>query len=164
MKIASLSEIKKELNRLTNLELLGILLDLAKFSADNKKYLFFKLYERDNPGIFLEMVQEELAEAFHNANTNNYYYTKKSAQSIRKTLNKYLKLTKDKTQQIDLIVYFCELMLEFNFLNFGHPVIENIYYAQLGKIDKLVAGLHEDLQFDYQEKIVELREKVSEVR
>lgn len=157
MKIGSLADIKKELAFLDTKELSVLLLDLAKFSTDNKSFLYFKLFERENPRLFVEFVQEEIDLEFQKSNTRNYHFAKKSAQSIRRKLNKRLKLTKDKETLVELIIYFCEKLRQYGFLDFRHPVIDNLYKVQVGKIEKLVSGLHEDLQYDYTEKILELR-------
>jgi hypothetical protein len=149
MKIPSLAEIKKELSNLNDQELKNLIIDLSKFSRDNKAYLFFKLFERDNPQIFVEMVQEELELEFSKYSTSNIHTAKKSAQAIRRKLNKNLKLTKDVTAQIELIAFFCKNMRAYGYLSFRHPVIENLYRIQVGKIETLVKKLHEDLQYDY---------------
>lgn len=157
MKIASLAEIKKELAHLSEIELKNLIIDLSKFSTENKSYLFFKLYERDNPGLYVEMVKEEIEMEFVKANTRHYHFAKKSIQAIRRKLNKYLKLSKDKTAQIELILFFCEKMRLYGFLQFNHPVINNLYSIQIGKVEKLISGLHEDLQYDYEFQIEELK-------
>jgi hypothetical protein len=160
MQLPSLAAIKKELNNLDSKELTDIIIELSKFTRDNKAYLYFKLFERDNPRLFVEMVQEELETEFQKANTKHYYVAKKSAQAIRRKLNKNLKLTKDKIIQIELISYFCVKLKAYGYLDFHHPVIDNLYNVQVGKIEKLVSGLHEDLQYDYQEMIQQLRSQV----
>lgn len=157
MKIASLAEIKKELAFLNEKELRDLILDLSKFSKDNKAYLFFKLFERENPRLFVEMAKEELEAEFVKANTKHYHFAKKSAQAIRRKLNKILKLTKDKTAQIELILFFCENMKLHGYLDFHHPVIENLYTIQIRRIEKLISVLHEDLQYDYQIQVEEIK-------
>jgi hypothetical protein len=160
MEIASLAQIKKELQLLSQKELIAVIADLAKFSTDNKLFLYFQLYGRDSPELFKEMVQQELVNEFLMANTRNYHYAKKSAQAIRRKLNKFLKFTRDKPTQIELIAFFCEMIYEYGYLAFGHPVIENLYQLQLGKIEKLLSQFHEDLQYDYQLKVEELKGKL----
>jgi DNA-directed RNA polymerase specialized sigma54-like protein len=150
MKIASLAELKKELKYLSEKELQEIILDLGRFSRENKAYLFFKLFEKENPRIFVEMVKEELEHEFQNANTRNFHFAKKSAQTIRKKLNKQLKLSKDKTTQIELIIFFCQNLKDYGYLQYHHPVITNLFDIQMGKAQKLIEKLHEDLQYDYQ--------------
>lgn len=157
MKIASLAELKKELKYLNEKELQDIIIDLSKFSRDNKAYLFFKLFEKENPRIFVEMVKEELELEFQNANTRNYHFAKKSAQSIRRKLNKNLKLSKDKTAQIELIIFFCQNLKGYGYLQYHHPVITNLFDIQIGKAQKLIEKLHEDLQYDYQLILDELK-------
>jgi DNA repair photolyase len=158
LKVASLAEIKKELNQLNEKELIDLVLELSKFSRDNKAYLFFKLSEKDNPRLYVEMVQEELELEFQKANVRNYHYAKKAAQSIRRKMNKSLKLSKDKTAQIEIIAYFCRQIKAHGFLKHRHPVIQNLYEIQIRKIEKLIGGLHEDLQYDYQQLFEELNE------
>lgn len=157
MKIASLAEIKKELQHLSPKELIEVITDLSKFSTDNKLFLYFKLYGREQPDLFAEMVQEELINDFRNGNQRNAHYAKKSAQAVRRKLNKYLKFTKDKPTQIDLISFFCEMLYEYGYLMYRHPVIENLYLLQVGKVERLIGQMHEDLQFDYRDKVRELQ-------
>ncbi|TVP50180.1 MAG: hypothetical protein EA341_08045 [Mongoliibacter sp.] len=156
MQIPSLAALKKELNFLSEKELIETVLELAKFNRDNKAFLYFKLFERGNPRIFIEMVKDDLDISFMDANTRNYHVAKKSAQAIRRKLNKNLKLSKDKTAHIELIIHFCKQMKVYGFLEYRHPVIENLYKIQIGKVEKLIAGLHEDLQYDYQLILEEL--------
>jgi hypothetical protein len=157
MQLPSLAQIKKELKTLDEMELIDVIVDLSKFTRDNKAYLYFRLFEKDNPRLFIEMVEGELEWQFQNANIKNYFTAKKSAQAIRRKLNKNLKLTKDKTAQIELIAFFCEKISAYGYLKYHHPVIENLYQAQIRKMENLTAGLHEDLQYDYREMISQLK-------
>lgn len=157
MKIASLAEIKKELQHLSQKELITLIADLSKFSTDNKLFLYFQLYGREQPDLFLEMVQEELVHQFQTANTQNSYYAKKAAQGIRRKLNKYLKFSKEKAVQVDLIVFFCGMLVEYGYLKHRHPVIDNLYGMQVSKVERLLGQMHEDLQFDYQDKVREIK-------
>ena|SRR5690554_3410944 len=152
-----LADIKKELKHLQNKELIALILELSKFSTDNKYFLYFQLFGRDNPQFLLEWVKEDLEWEFQKSSTSNYHTAKKSAQGIRKKLNKYLKYTKNKLIQVELIEYFCRMLHEYGYLHFGHPVIDNLYLMQIGRIERLLKSLHEDLQFDYQPKMDELK-------
>ncbi|WP_194775857.1 hypothetical protein [Pararhodonellum marinum] len=157
MKIASIAEIRKELKFLSEKELQDLVLELATFNMDNKRKLYFTLFGRHNPQLFTDMVKEELEDEFQKGNARNYYYAKKSAQKIRRVLNKYLKFTKDKAIQAELIVFFCQKLEEYGYLFNASPVMENLYAMQIGKIEKAVAGLHEDLRYDFEEPIAELK-------
>lgn len=157
MEIPSLAQLKKDLSYLTEKELIELITDLTKFSRDNKAFLYFKLNERDQPNLFVDAVKEELDEAFQIANTRNYHLAKKAAQGIRRKLNKSLKLSKNKADQAELILYFCEQMKKYDFQKHRHPVIENLFRVQIGKAQKLISSLHEDLQSDFSYRIDDLQ-------
>lgn len=153
MEIPSLAQLKKDLSFLSEKELILLITELSKFSRDNKAFLYFKLNEKDQPNLFVDAVKEELDEAFLTANTRHYRVAKKSAQSIRRKLNKSLKLSKNKADQADLILYFCEKMKSYDYLEHQHPVIDNLFKMQVGKAIKLINTLHEDLQSDFEYRI-----------
>ena len=148
MEIPSLAQLKKELSYLSEKELIELVADLAKFSRENKAYLYFKLNEKVQPGLFGDTVKEDLEESFQTANLKNYHLAKKSAQGIRRKLNKALKLSKNKADQAELILYFCEKLKQYGYLKFRHPVIQKLYELQLQKAEKLIEKLEEDLQYD----------------
>ncbi len=157
MKFPSLAQLKKELNYLDKNELEALMVDMAKFSRDNKAYLFFKLNQTEQPNLYVEMVEEELETEFQNARSDHYYYAKKSAQKIRRKMNKLLKLSKDKAQQVEVILYFCERLKEEGFLNHNSTVLDNLYQVQVRKAQKLVGSLHPDLQYDYEYRFEKLQ-------
>lgn len=156
MEIPSLAQLKKDLAYLSEKELIEVIVDLSKFSRDNKAFLYFKLNERDQPSLFVDSVKEELEVAFLMTNTRNYHLAKKSAQGIRRKLNKLLKLSKNKSDQAELILFLCEKMKEAGYLAFRHPVIDNLYEMQLKKAKRLISTFHEDLQSDFSYRIEEL--------
>ena len=159
MNIPSLAAIKKELSYLDEKELSSLILDLSKFTRDNKAFLYFKLNERDQPSLFVDTVKEELDEQFQTANTTSFYLTKKSAQTIRRKLNKSLKFSKNKEDQVELLLYFCEQLLKYGYLKYKHPILQSLFLKQTEKIQKSIAALHEDLQYDYSMRLDELLEK-----
>lgn len=156
MQIPSLSDLKKELNYLDEKEAKNLLLELVKYSSENKAYFYFQLYSRDNLDFFTKNIKEELDVLFFSANTKHVHVAKKSIQGIRNKLTKYLKLSKNKADQADVVLFFCEKMSEHDFLSFRYPVITNIFNSQLNKAKKLILSLHEDLQSDYESRIEEL--------
>jgi hypothetical protein len=156
MKVPSLSDLKKELNFLDEKEAKNLLLELVKYSSENKSFFYFQLYSRENVYFYTQNIKDELELLFLSANTNHLYVAKKSIQAIRSKLTKFLKFTKNKADQAEVILFFCEKMNENGFLSFRYPVITNIFNSQLNKAKKLVLSLHEDLQSDYESKIQEL--------
>ena len=159
MNIPSLAAIKKELSYLDEKELSSLILELSKFTRDNKAFLYFKLSERDQPNLFVDTVKEELDELFQTANTTSFYLTKKSAQTIRRKLNKALKFSKNKEDQVELLLYFCEQLKKYGYLKYQHPILQSLFLKQTEKIQKNIAALHEDLQYDYRMRLEEILEK-----
>lgn len=76
MKIPSLVTIKKELKQRNEAELVDLVLQLSKLNRDNKAFLYFQLFEDGNHELYLNMVKEELEEAFQNGNRRSYYTAK----------------------------------------------------------------------------------------
>ena len=156
LQVPSLATLKKDLKFLSESETQDLLIDLIKFSRENKAYLFFKLYEKDNPGMYVEMIEEVLEEEFDKARVTHAYYAKKSLQTIRRKMNKLLKLSKNKADQAEVILFFCEQVKDLGFLKHRNPVINNIYESQKAKITQLISKLHEDLQYDLTSRLEEL--------
>lgn len=160
----SLKEIREELKLLDRTELEELIVDLAKLSRQNKRSLGVKLASRHDASVVLDLFKEELDLLFAEANDSNHYLAKKSIQAIRKKMNQNLTLTKDKSQQVELLFHFCEQMKAFGYLAYKHPVIDNVYLMQFKKADKLLEGLHEDLRYDFAEKLNALQPRTLGLR
>lgn len=154
-----ITEIKKAINFLDEKELKTLLLDIIGFATDNKRFAYFKLNEQQDEGFFLAETKELLLQEFGKCHHTNYWTAKKLLQKLRGTLNKLIKFTKHKDQQLELIIYFCQQTEEFGYLRYRHPVIQNLFAVQLRRAESLVSKLHEDLQYDYEQQLEELREK-----
>ncbi|WP_226389324.1 hypothetical protein [Penaeicola halotolerans] len=161
MKIASLAEIKKELKFLSEQELFDLILELSKYSTDNKHLIFFQLFGRHDPNLYVDMVKEELASLFEATHKEHAYYAKKSLQGIRRKFNKLLKYNRDKLIQIDLLLHFCEQIESFGYLDHQHIVIENLYLAQIRKAENILKKMHEDIQADYAYRLENLKNHIS---
>lgn len=161
MNLPTLAELKKQLMLLDQKELVALLTDLAKFNKDNKTLLYFKVQERDDPGLFVqESIRELDAEFLKGYYSNSYHTAKKSAQRIRRRLNKLLSINKDKAVHADLLIAFCKSMKEYGYLDFRHPVIDNLYAQQVRKLEKTLESLHEDIQYDYEATVLELKSQM----
>ena len=89
-------------------------------------------------------------------NKSNMYFVKKTLRKILRTTNKYTRYSGLATVEIELLIYFCTSMKVLDILINNNPVLFNIYQNQLKKINKTMATLHEDLQYDYQREIDKL--------
>jgi hypothetical protein len=155
----SLADLKKEVMHLSTKELVEVCMNLAKLKRENKEYLTYILYQANDIDGFIAEVKAELDIQFENANYVYTYTIKKTMRKILKYINQQIKFAKNKKVDIELLIHFCEKMNE-NFLLKEEPVIDNIFLAQIKKIEKAQSTLHEDLQYDYKTKIEELIEMI----
>jgi len=156
MKAATLNELKKELTNLPAKELVEICLRLAKYKKESKELLTYLIFESDNEANYIAAIKADVNEQFELLNTSNLYVAKKGLQKIVRSVSKYIKYSGIKQTEIEVLIYFCQMLKESGIPITQNTVIENMYYRQLTKINKAVASLHEDLQFDFQQEIENL--------
>lgn len=150
MRTERLSDIKKELRRLNNDELIEICLRLAKYKKDNKELLSYLLYDADAPLSYAELVKESLSESFRSLNRSAYTSTKELRKIIR-LFSKHTKYTGSKEVEVELLFWFCTNFLEYADTKSSHKPLLALFSRQLEKVRRILPKLHEDLQFDYSE-------------
>jgi hypothetical protein len=156
MKIASLSEIKRELNERTPEELKAFCLRIAKFRKDNKEllnYLLFEAYDEEN---YKEVLKNEIEMEFAEMNASSVYLAKKSIRRILRTVTKHIKYSNSKQTAVELLIFFCQKMRELDLPYHKSKVLINLYNRQLHNIQKALSFLDEDLQFDYQSELEDI--------
>ncbi|NNM18323.1 MAG: hypothetical protein HKP24_07090 [Croceitalea sp.] len=157
MKAATVVQIKKELQHRNPSELLELCLRLSKFKKENKELLTYLLFEAHDESGYLETVKAELDEQFSLINTNSYFYIKKSVRKILRTLKKYARYSGKKETEVELLMYFCQKLKDFTPSIARNTTLVNLYERQLIYLDKKIAALHEDLQYDYGQLLNDLR-------
>lgn len=158
MKAATVSQIKKELKFKSSDELMELCLRLSKFKKENKELLTYMLFESADEEAFIESVKAEIDADLENINTKNFYYIKKSLRKILKNVKKYIRYSPKKETEIELLIYFCEQLKDFKPSIKRNATMMNLYNRQVASIKKTLSGLHEDLQFDYEQEIEELED------
>jgi hypothetical protein len=153
MEIASLSHIKKELKNLSPAELQEICIRLAKYKKENKELLHYILFESMNESAFIELVKEEIDEQFSNLNRSSFYLAKKTLRKVLRTTKKYIRFSGSKQTEIELLIYFCQKMKTSGLKMRSSRTVLNLYERQVERIKKVLAMLHEDLQFDYNDAV-----------
>jgi hypothetical protein len=163
MKPATISEIKSALSQLTQNELMALCVKMASFRKENKELFTYLLFEADDQALFIKNVKEEITQIFSMA-SSNMYLGKKTYRKALKAVNNYIRFAKNKTTEVELLIYYCNCMN--NTMNPIHEydVTANMYQRQIVKIEKALKTLHEDLQYDYGQQIDELKEAAKNVR
>jgi len=156
MKAVTVKELKIELSNRSPKELLELCLRLSKFKKENKELLTYLLFEADNETAYIESVKKEIDEQFTLINTKSYYYIRKSMRKILTMIKKYVRYSKKKETEVELLLYFCTKVKRFTPSYKRSTRIKNMYNRQIEAIGKKLSGLHEDLQYDYGVELEEL--------
>ena len=157
MKAATLNELKKELNGLEPKQLVDLCLRVAKFKKENKELVTYLLFEAENEETYIENVKEQIREQFSNLYKGQLYQTYKGLRKILRLANKYIKYSGLKQTEVELLIFYCNQLKESGIKYRHSNAIMNLYEQQVKKIEKAVATLHEDLQYDYGVEIMRLQ-------
>ena len=156
MKAATISQLKQELINRPPGELVELCLRLSKFKKENKELLTYLLYEASNEAAYIENVKREIDIQFEQINTASYYYIKKSVRKILRLTKKYIRYSKKKETEADLLIYFCYKLINFSPSIQDSLPLRNLLNRQIAAIRKAISSLHPDLQYDYETELNEL--------
>ena len=155
MKTATVRELKQELTYKTDIELVELCLRLSKFKKENKELLTYLLYEADNEEEYIINVKRNIDQEFSEINTSSYYFIKKSVRKVLRNTKKYIRYSKKKETEVELLLYFCEVLKPSYKRN---TVLINLLDRQISIVKKKVSAMHEDLQYDYEREIEKIED------
>jgi hypothetical protein len=158
MKPSTLKEIKTELNHRSENELLELCLRLVRFKKENKELLTYLLFENTDEEQYIKGIKEEIDEQFENINRKSYFFIRKSVRRILKTIKKYIRYSKKKETEVELLLYFCTKLKNFKPTIKKSAQLQNSYHRQITLIRKILETLHEDLQYDFEIEIRKLED------
>ena len=156
MKAATIKELKQELSYRSQKELLELCLRLSRFKKENKELLTYLLFESSDEMAYIQSIKEEVDLQFEKINRKSYYYIRKSIRKILSTIKKYIRYSKKKETEVELLIYFCTKIKQFNPPIRKHTGLHNLYLRQIESIKKNISLLHEDLQYDYESELEDL--------
>lgn len=157
MKAATIHELKQELSNTPADQLAELCIRLAKFKKENKELLTYLLFEAFDEQAYIESIKTAMLEQFEEINTSSLYFVKKSLRKILRSLNKYIRYTGAAETEAKLLLFFCSTLKESGIPIEKNPVIKNMYQNQLKKIAKTIATMHEDLQYEYNRELDQLK-------
>ena len=149
MKAITVKELKTELDGRSHKELLEFCLRLSKFKKENKELLTYLVFESIDEQGYINSIKKEIDEQFELINTKTYYFIKKSIRKILRRIKTYIRYSKLRETEIELLIYFCQKLKGFTPSIKKSAVLINLYNREMKSIKKKVMGLHEDLQYDY---------------
>ena len=156
MKAVSVTVIKKELKEHSHQDVMELCLRLSRFKKENKELLTYLLFESHNEEGYIETVKEEIDAQFETINRDSFFYIKKSVRKILRLIKKYNRYSLNKETEIELLLYFCEKLQDFEPSINRNRTLMNLYDRQIDFIRKKIPALHEDLQYDYSSHLEEL--------
>jgi hypothetical protein len=151
MKPATIQEIKQELQSLSPSRLTELCLRLARFKKDNKELLTYLLFEAADEAAFIGQIKKELDIEFESLPKPNLYLTRKSLRKVLRSTLKQIRYTGSPQAEVELLTHFLRKMRVISFRE--SQVLVNLYNTQLKKVRTAIAGLHEDLQYDYMRQL-----------
>lgn len=153
MKTSSIVQIRKELQFQSREELLDLCLKLAKYKTENKALLTYLLFESHDEDAYIASVKENLHEMFVSMNTDSFHYMKKTIRKILRQIRTFSKYSSKKETEVELMLFFCEELNQLTPSIHRNITLQNIYERQIIALEKKIAVLHEDLQFEYTTQI-----------
>jgi len=156
MKAATVKQIKDELTASSPAKLIELCLHLSKFKKENKELLTYLLFEANDEAGYINEIKNEIDEQFELINYRNYYFIKKSVRKVLRNTKKYIRYSKKKETEVELLIYFCSKLKVMEPTYTRNVMLTNLYNRTIESIKKKLNTLHEDLQFDFQEELNEL--------
>lgn len=149
MKAVTVKKIKNELKYKSQNELIELCLSLSKFKKENKELLTYLLFEAHNEEGYIESVKEEVDILFDEINTKSFFYIRKSVRKILRLIKKFIRYSKKKETEVELLMHFCYKLKNFSPSIRRSPRLMATFERQIILIEKAIDKLHEDLQYDY---------------
>jgi hypothetical protein len=149
MKIASVNEIKEELGHLSQKDLVRLCLQLAKSKKENKELLTYLLFEAHDLQGYISSVKNQMDEQFSEVNSSSLYFAKKTLRKILRIANKYIRHTGSKEAEAEILIHYCQSLVNSGIPFKKSTALNNIYLAQLKKIRTAIDSLHEELAYEY---------------
>ncbi len=122
---------------------------MSRFKIENKELLTYLLFESNDEDGYIRKVKEFIDVQFLDINSNNYYYIRKGTRKILAKIKKFIRYSKKKETEAELLLYFCYKLKNMKPSMNRSQRIQNIFETQVRMIKKAIDKLHEDLQYDF---------------
>lgn len=160
MKAASLRDIRQELNYKSEKELKELCLSMARFKLENKELLTYLLFESVDEDSYAAGIQATITEAMGEVPQLSAYHARKRIRKELRLVKKYIRYSKNKQTEAQALIHFCKELKVLPRHIMQNISIQNLYERQLLIIQKAIAKLHEDLQYDYRQELEQLELEV----
>lgn len=156
MKAVTVKEIKLDLENRSPKELRELCLRLSKFKKENKELLTYLLFESGDELSYIESVKRDIDQQFEERNKKSQYLIKRSLRKILRNTRKFIRYSLKNETEVELLIYYCVKLKKISPPIHRNTALLKLYVGLTETIRKKVAGLHEDLQFDYEAELKDL--------
>lgn len=156
MKAVTIKQLKDELTHKSASELKELCLNLSRFKKENKELLTYLLFESHDEDRYIQSIKDQMDVQFSEINTNSFFYIRKSARKILSLTKKFIRYSKKKETETELLLYFCRKLKDFKPSIARSQRLQNVFDSQVRLIKKAIDKLHEDLQYDYELELNDL--------
>ena len=80
---------------------------LNELKKENKELLTYLLFEAHDEEMYINSVKEYIVDLFEAVNTKSFFYIRKSVRKILTLTKKYIRYSKKKETEIQLLLHFC---------------------------------------------------------
>ncbi|NNC83209.1 MAG: hypothetical protein HKN79_06500 [Flavobacteriales bacterium] len=157
---ASIKVIKDELKDKSPAELTELVLALARSRKENKELLSYLLFDSYDEEGYIRAIKEEIEEEFSRINDRNFYYIKKSVRKILRNTKKYIRYSKKKETEVEVLLHFCKTLADMTPSYKRNIALSNLMDRQFALIYRTIGKLHPDLQYDYRTELEEITDRV----
>lgn len=137
-------------------DLADLLVRMAKFKKENKELITYLLFESSNENEYLLGVKRLIDDLFETVNTSSVFFAKKTLRKIIRTANRYIRYSENPASEVEILIYVCKKMKLLDMDWSSSAVIKNMYMGLVKKIHKSMSVLHEELQYDYRQDLLNI--------
>ncbi len=156
MKSSSLTQLQKELVLLEQKKVIELCLRLAKYKKENKELLSYLLFDAADEQKFIAAIKTEISELMALINKSTMYFARKGVRKVLRYTNKYIKYSGLPQTELELRIFFCEQLKSSGISIHKSDTLINLYTGQVEKIKTTLLKLHEDIQYDFADKVEQL--------
>ncbi|MBT8287735.1 MAG: hypothetical protein KJO00_06930, partial [Bacteroidia bacterium] len=131
-------------------------LKMSRFKLETKELLTYLVFESENEQAYVESVKAFITHEIGSIEYKKYYYIKKSIRRILRQTKRYIRYSKIKESEAEILIHFCSEVLKIKPSISKNKMLTNMYRKQLEMAQKAILKLHDDLQFDFNSTIDDL--------
>ena len=150
---APIKNIKEELQQLSHKELLDFSLRILKYKKENKELAYYLLFEKQDEDGYAQKIINILKDELTTINFSRTFFARKGFKRVNRLAAKYLKYSGDTESAIKVYLFLAKEIAAAGKIYRLTSLTGKLVEQHNLRTKKMIASLHEDLQFDYENLI-----------